>query len=304
MGYAVIIGGANIDICGIPSSDFVPNDSNPGKITMTYGGVARNIAQLLCQLGIKVVFISAFGDDALSQGMMSSCEKLGMDISHSCFLKNRSGSVYNFITDKNGDMIAAVNDMEIYSEINRDFIKERLDIINGADMCFIDANNTESTLEYFMKNCRVPIFTDPVSSVKAVKLKGVLPYLYAIKPNAMEASVLTGIDVTDEKSAGKSAEAFLSLGIKRVYISLGGMGVYASDGETSRLYEPIKTPIVNTNGAGDSFTSAIIYSYLSGYSFSDGVRLGLAASSMCLRTDKTVNENINAETLKALAFKI
>lgn len=303
MGYAVIIGGANIDICGTPWGEFVPRDSNPGRIRLTYGGVARNIAHELCLLGADVRFITAFGDDSFSVGLIESCRNIGMDISGSRFMENCASSVYNFITDKNGDMIAAVSDMEICANINSEFLSKRLGLINSADACFIDANNTKETLEYITKHCAVPIFCDPVSSVKAPRLKSVLSRIYTLKPNAIEASILTGIDVRDEKSAKESAEAFIKMGVGRVYISLGEKGVYASDGNIKGLYPARKINVVNTNGAGDSFTSALIFAYLFGYSFEESIKLGMTASEMCLGTEKTINEEMSAEALIESALK-
>ncbi len=39
-----IIGGINIDIEGLPGA-LQPEDSNPGKISLAYGGVGRNIVE-------------------------------------------------------------------------------------------------------------------------------------------------------------------------------------------------------------------------------------------------------------------
>ena len=43
--YAVVVGGANVDIGGRSAAPLVPADSNPGTITLSLGGVGRNIAQ-------------------------------------------------------------------------------------------------------------------------------------------------------------------------------------------------------------------------------------------------------------------
>jgi pseudouridine kinase len=46
-----IIGGINIDIEGAPFKKLKYQDSNPGKIRLSYGGVGRNIAENLARLG-------------------------------------------------------------------------------------------------------------------------------------------------------------------------------------------------------------------------------------------------------------
>ena len=41
---AAVIGGLNADIWGRPSGPIILRESNPGSVTLTPGGVGRNIA--------------------------------------------------------------------------------------------------------------------------------------------------------------------------------------------------------------------------------------------------------------------
>ena len=45
--YVAVVGAGNVDIGGTPDSALVPADSNPGRVTVTLGGVGRNIAENL-----------------------------------------------------------------------------------------------------------------------------------------------------------------------------------------------------------------------------------------------------------------
>jgi len=55
-----VIGGANIDLCGSSLEPLRNYDSNPGTISVSFGGVGRNIAQILALLDQKVRFVSCF----------------------------------------------------------------------------------------------------------------------------------------------------------------------------------------------------------------------------------------------------
>ena len=46
-----VIGGANVDLSATLLDAFIAADSNPGKVDIGYGGVARNIAHNLVKLG-------------------------------------------------------------------------------------------------------------------------------------------------------------------------------------------------------------------------------------------------------------
>ena len=52
--YAVVVGGVNMDIGGTSYAPLVSEDSNPGAVTMSLGGVGRNIAHNLCLMGTDV----------------------------------------------------------------------------------------------------------------------------------------------------------------------------------------------------------------------------------------------------------
>lgn len=65
----VVVGGINCDIIGKSFEKIVPSTSNPGSINISPGGVGRNIAQNLCQLGIKTVMLGSVGKDSFGEGV-------------------------------------------------------------------------------------------------------------------------------------------------------------------------------------------------------------------------------------------
>ena len=72
-GYVAVVGGVNIDIGGRPFSPLVPRDSNPGRVTVSLGGVGRNIAHNLSLLGAEVQLLTAFGDDVYAMQIEAGC---------------------------------------------------------------------------------------------------------------------------------------------------------------------------------------------------------------------------------------
>lgn len=178
--YIVVIGSLNTDIGGHTSVPFKRADSNPGRITKTYGGTGHNIACNISLMGFPVKFITAFGDE--SDELRAHCADMGLDVSESLTVPGGQSSTYLYIDDSNGEMIAAVSDMEIYSEITVDFIKYKMDVLNGALVVVFDTNIPQETIEYIAENCTRPLVCDPVSTSKAKKLKNCLGHIAALKP--------------------------------------------------------------------------------------------------------------------------
>ncbi|WP_406241749.1 PfkB family carbohydrate kinase [Tissierella carlieri] len=124
--YVSVIGGANIDIIGTPYYNLTPNDSNPGRTTLTLGGVARNIAENLSRLGVNIEFITVLGNDSYSREIEHSCQELNISLEHSQIMPNERTSTYICINNELGEMQVAISDMEIYKYITPSYLQKSL----------------------------------------------------------------------------------------------------------------------------------------------------------------------------------
>lgn len=296
--YITVIGGVNIDICGYPKAPLVSGDSNPGQVITSLGGVGRNIAHNLSLLSVPVKLITAFGNDFHAARIKESCLSLGIDISWSLMVPEASTSTYLFITDEAGDMQLAVSDMDIYSHITPAFLADRLDAINHSSACVIDGNIPEESILYLAKHCTVPLFADPVSTKKAAKFLPVLEHLYAVKPNLLEAGLLSRTDIKDTASFLAAVDKLLEAGIQEIFLSLGSRGLYYA-GRDMRIHLPCyPSRVRNTTGAGDSAFAAILWAYYNQLSMNEAAKAAVAASSICVESPHTINTDFNEDMLR------
>ena len=296
--YAVVVGGVNMDIGGRAYAPLVPHDSNPGQVRMSLGGVGRNIAHNLCLLGTEVKLLTAFGDDVSAQKLAASCGELGIDISHALQVPGGATSTYLFISGPEGDMELALSDMDIYRYVTPAFLSARASLLHSAQLIILDTNIPEESIQWLAENARVPLFADPVSTAKAEKLRGVLGKLHTLKPNQIEAELLSGVAITDEDSLRRCADTLLNTGLRRVFISLGGDGVFAADHNGSCHIPCLPGNMVNTTGCGDAFMAAIAWAYLEGTDLEDTARAGLAASAIAMESEETINPAMSVENLR------
>ncbi len=296
--YAVVVGGVNMDIGGRSFGPLIPRDSNPGQVRMSLGGVGRNIAHNLALLGAEVHLLTAFGDDVSAQKVAASCGELGIDISHALQVPGGTTSTYLYLAGPEGDMELAVADMGIYEHVTPSFLRSRAALLDNAQLVVLDTNIPAASVAWLAENCKVPIFADPVSTTKAEKLRPVLGRLHTLKPNRIEAELLSGVPITDIPSAGKAAQALLETGLRRVFISMGGDGVLAAD-HSGQVHVPCgPAEMVNTTGCGDAFMAAIAWAYLEGTDLQDTARAGLAAASIAMESPETINPAMNAQAVR------
>lgn len=264
-----------MDICGSPAGKLILRDSNPGLVSLRPGGVGRNIAHNLCLMGLDVSLIAALGGDVYAAAILESCAALNMDMSMARILPDYRSSTYLYVTDESGDMEVGISDMEIVRNISPAYLEPLMDRINRASAVVIDANLSPETVAFIAESCTVPIYADPVSTVKAERLRPVLSRLFAIKPNRMEAEQLTG-----EKEADLAAKALLKAGVKRVFISLGAEGILAGEGNKLLRLPNVQAQVINTTGAGDAAAAALVWAGVNGLDLHASVMAALRAGAL------------------------
>lgn len=298
--YVTVVGGMNMDIGGRPYKKLVAKDSNPGAVRMSPGGVGRNIAHNMSLLGLDVRLLTAFGDDVYAQKLAAVCGELGIDISQSPVIPGGHTSTYLFVNDESGDMQLAVSDMDIYDHLTPQVLQSRRQLLDGSQVVVLDTNLPAETVAWVAENCRAPIFADPVSTAKAEKLRPVLGRLHTLKPNRIEAELLSGVAISDDASLRRAADALLETGLHRVFISLGADGVFAADRSGQVLHLPApEGNIVSTTGCGDSFMAALAWAYLQGSDLERSARAGFAASTITMASADTINPAMSEEALLA-----
>ena len=296
--YAVVVGGVNVDIGGRSHAKLVAADSNPGKVSISLGGVGRNIAHNMSLLGTDVRMLTAFGDDLYGQRIAASCTELGIDMSHALKLPGESTSTYLYISAPDGEMAMALSDMSVCERIDGEYLAANLPTLTNARVVVADANIPAESLAFLAENCQSPLFVDPVSTVKAEKIRPILHKIHTLKPNRLEAELLSGVPIRDKADGSKAAKVLLEKGISRVFISMGADGVYAADGSEELWLPNLPGNMVNTTGCGDAFMAALVWAYLEGLDLKQSALAGLAAGSIAMESSQTINPNMSEENLK------
>ncbi|MBR6826231.1 MAG: winged helix-turn-helix transcriptional regulator [Oscillospiraceae bacterium] len=296
--YAVVIGGVNIDIGGRSYRPMVAKDSNPGKVTTSLGGVGRNIAHNMTLLGMDVRMLTAFGDDLYGQRIATSCTELGIDICNALQIPGGTTPTYLFLNDCDGDMALALSDMEICERITPAYLSNHLNLINNARVVVVDTNIPQESIAFLAERCTAPIFADPVSTAKAVKLLPVLGRLHTLKPNRIEAELLSGVKITDDSSLEQAARVLLDKGLQRVFISLGTDGVLAADREQMLRVPCYKATMRNATGAGDSFMAALAWAYMEDTDLENAAKAAAAVAAMAIESEETINSAISAAAVR------
>lgn len=296
-----VIGGANVDILAASFKELIPSDSNPGRISFSVGGVAHNIACNLAKMGCRVNFITALSTDNFSELVRKDCLDNGLNIEYSQVFSDCSTSLYLAIAQPDGEMNVAIADMSILSRLDVDKIIPILKTMSEEDLVVIDTNLTEKQISMIVSNCKGRIYCDPISTIKADKIKPFLSQLEVLKPNLLEARHLLQTESEDHAFILKGLE---KMGLKTSVVSMGEKGLIASNGKEAYHIRNIKVDILSTTGAGDAFMAGYLFGQYHNRGFLESLKYALASSSITVESLSTVSEQMSAGRLEEYYARI
>ncbi len=307
-----VVGGANIDITASCGNSFIAADSNPGRVETSYGGVGRNIAHNLVLMGAQVRFATVFGGDSQADGLVRDCMELGFDLSLSSRKDDARSSYYISINDCGGELVAGVSDMEVTGLMDTEWVRERLDALNGSEAVIFDANLATETIDFILTHCTAPLFADAVSATKSVRLfealtrkaglsemvqgqagQSQLPSARARRPLAgLKCNRIEALRMTGASDVGQAAMKLEESGVQRVFITLGGEGVLVRENGRATMMPALETEVRNVNGAGDAFIAAAVLAIVKGRTTQQAAQAGLRAASITARSVSAINNEL------------
>lgn len=276
----VLIGGAVIDLVGTPheATQFRARTSTPGTLQIRFGGVARNVCEVLRKLEVSPFFITAVGDDNYGTMLKRHLQEMGIDTAGVTCTNGKRTACYCAIHDNTGDLVAAIADMDILSTtINDQLMQLYCRQIASASIVFLDGNVSASAIRSaceIASRHRTPVFFEPTSIEKSLLPihAGVLHHITFIKPNQDEARHMANAVLKRAANANVSIPALhnpsmddcarillLEGGVRHVLITMGADGVLWATRDTHSpnlvrsMHSAALPPgqLVNTNGAGE-----------------------------------------------------
>ena len=271
--------------------------SNPATHRRSAGGVARNIAHNLAQLGNTVELISHFGNDSDGRWLAEQCSSAGIGLSHSRFTTTETGC-YIAIVSPGGELYTGASALHLENEITVSFLTEQTPLLKTASLILCDCNLSESCIAWLLEFSRanvVPCVIEPVSVAKAARLINLnLDNVLLMTPNNAELTIFCGNLMTTQVQS----TYLLNKGVQNIWIRKGTEGSeFYSRKETIMLPAP-HVKIVDTTGAGDAALAGWIHARLQNKSVRECLLYGHATAEIILQTSGANSDRLNTHLLE------
>ncbi|KAK6505006.1 hypothetical protein TWF481_006938 [Arthrobotrys musiformis] len=157
-GVILVIGGVGIDVIAkCNNKHLLPATSNPGAVTVSVGGVAKNIAATLAQLDPPnpVKFLSAVGHDINGLRVLQDLKALGINSDDVSIKKGFRTASYAAINSDavEGGLSTAVVDMDVITSIERSEIAAVVEKYKPSIICF-DSNLSKEAVQAICEAAR------------------------------------------------------------------------------------------------------------------------------------------------------
>ena len=284
---AEIIGFGAFNVDRLYSVDKIVSHDEESFITSetdTPGGSAANTIVGLARLGCSTSIIGKIAED--DEGDLIEYNLAVNGVYTNNLIYSESGSTGKCIgfVDKNGErclyISPGVNDDIKIGEINPLNIM-RCKIMHYTSFVGDSFNTQIELLEKLSKETLLSFDPGMLYVEKGFdELKPILERTDILLINESELRLLCNNDYDDLKEL---TLGLLDLGIDTVVVKQGSKGVFAINNSQECFVEAYECEVVDTTGAGDSFNSGFLYSFLKGYDLEKSCQIGNWVASKAIQ---------------------
>lgn len=285
----VVLGAVFVDIKGYPNDIYIPGGRNSGRVEQVHGGVSRNIAEDVANIGLPSRFLSLVDDTSAGTEVIERLNRHGVDTTYMLRTKDGMGT-WLAIFDNTGDVIAAISKRPDLLPLAGLLDEKGGEIFRDAESALLeidlDAETTARVMDYAEKN-RFPVYA-AVSNMSIAKERvALLRRCDCLVCNLQEAGLLFEKNYdgyTPEELLRLLPEAVREFGLQRMVVTLAEKGAVYVDRDGKCGHCPAESvTVVDTTGAGDAFFAGFAAGMTRGKTMAESCRIGthLAATVIC-----------------------
>jgi ribokinase len=279
-----VVGSINADLAAFGSPLPRPGETVIGSdFSLVLGGKGANQAIAAVRAGAPTYMVGAVGEDMFREVTLAALAVEGVDVSAVRITDGSTGIAHIRV-----DSVSGQNDIMIIPNANHrltpDDVEASLnELRDRISVVLVQLEIPLPVVQRVAEVCQaweLRLVLDPAPAQRLPT--AIWPGISVVKPNELEAEVLTGISVKDRGSAEQAARWFLDRGVATVVITQGERGALVVGPDGIEEYRAFPVTPVDTTAAGDAFSGALGASLARGASLTDALRQGLAAGALAV----------------------
>ena len=250
------------------------------EFTLMLGGKGANQTVAAGRSGARTSFVGCVGDDLFHDLVVDGLTAAGVDLTHLRTVPGPTGIAHIRVDS------SAQNDIVMVPLANAALsaaqIDEALAALAPTTSVLLTQLETPSALTAHItargREHGMTVILDPAP---AAELDAeIWRSIDIVTPNETEATLISGIEVTDAASAERAGRWFLAQGVGAAVITLAGQGSCVVTAEGASVIPPFPVEAVDTTAAGDAYAGYLGAALANGSNLADAVRLATAAGAL------------------------
>ncbi|KAJ4975889.1 hypothetical protein NE237_000995 [Protea cynaroides] len=264
-----------------------PNNNENSNNKPSSGGKGANQAVCGGKLSYPTYFIGQVGQDANGRLITEALEDGGVHVGHLTTVSAApTGHAVVMLQPNGQNSIIIVGGANMSCWPNK-LSDEDLEAVRNAGIVLLQREIPDSVNIQVAKAARdagVPVILDAGGRDTPIPVQ-LLDFVDILSPNETELERLIGLQTDSFEQISQAVVKCHGMGVKQVLVKLGEKGsALFIEGE-----EPIRQPIIpasrvlDTTGAGDTFTAAFAVALVEGKHKKDCMKFAAAAASLCVQ---------------------
>lgn len=250
------------------------------QFTLFQGGKGANQAVAAGRSGARTSFVGCVGDDLFHDLVIASLTSAGVDVAHLRTVPGPTGVAHIRVDS------SAQNDIVVVPLANAQLSTAQIDaaladLAPTTSVLLTQLETPSDLTAHIAAQGRAHGMTVILDPAPAAQLPAeVWRDVDIVTPNETEASIISGIEVTDAASAERAGRWFLDQGVGAAVITLAEQGSCVVTAERVEIVPPLRVEAVDTTAAGDAYAGYLGAALAGGSPLGEAVRLATAAGAL------------------------
>ena len=282
-GGVIVVGSVTVDVTTFSTRLPLRGETILGDdVTLVLGGKGANQAVAAARAGARVALVGCVGSDAFQSLVLDGLRAEGIELDHVRVMPGATG-VAQIRVDASGE-----NDIVIVPKatalLDFDHVSEAIHALAPTSSVMLTQLEIPlPTAMHAIQRARAAgliVILDPAPA--AMLPDEIWASIDIVTPNETEASAITGVTVTDAKSAAEAARWFLDRGTRTAVITLAAAGAVLVTTDGSTTFEAVRVEAIDTTAAGDAFAGYLGAALAAGDSLQASIIRAMAAGALAV----------------------
>ena len=290
----VVVGNVFVDFKGFPEGTYLPAGRNAGRVEIVHGGVGRNVAEDMANVGMPTRFVSMVDNTAQGAEVLRNLQHRRVDTKYVSVVPDGMG-IWLAIMDHTGDVVGSISKrpkmdamLKLLEEQGDDIFADATSVVVEID---IDDEVARAACRCAERH-RVPVIALVANMSIALQRRALIQKTSCFICNQQEAGIYFADDFSAlglEEMADELARRVQAARMQAMVVTMGAQGaVWAEISGASGICPAASVQVCDTSGAGDAFCAGVSVGLSCGKSMQEACEIGTRLAAATITVPESV----------------